>query len=484
MTTTPVRRHPLGFLEIAEKPSADALRSYYAERYFQSNQGNYRSAYGPDERAYIETKVAQRARIVDELRGGHVGSMLDVGCGEGFAMAQFQRGGWVVTGLDYSRAGVAAMNPQCLPALVTGDVETLLQQARDTGQTFDLIWLSNVLEHVRDPVGLMNQMHGLLSDGGVLVIVVPNDFSAVQRQLLARGHVTAEFWVAPPDHLSYFDATTLCSLGAATNYRCQRVIADFPIDWFLYHPGSNYVADRLAGPPAHRARIDLENLIANKPIEQVNTFYEAMASLGLGRQITAFFTATAALPQGYACLGQQQFSQQGYSIRSVEPGDIEDIRQWRNAQMAVLRQQREISPAEQVAYFEMQIWPTLAEPQPANLLVAYLLDGQLIGYGGLVHIAWDHRRAEVSFLLDPARTHDLAGYRNDFLNFLQLVKTMAFDDLQLQRLFTETYATRQHHISVLEAAGFRFEGRLDQHVVIDGKPVDSLFHGCLDSYAR
>ena len=186
----------------------------------------------------------------------------------------------------------------------------------------------------------------------------------------------------------------------------------------------------------------------------------------------------------YACLPRPHIARHNRAVRTIAPADIEPVRQWRNAQMAVLRQQHEISPAEQVAYFERQIWPTLADPQPHNLLVAYLLDGQLIGYGGLVHIAWDHRRAEVSFLLDPVRTHDLAGYRSDFLAFLQLMKTLAFDDLKLQRLFTETYATRQHHISVLEAADFRLEGRLRQHVRIDGQPVDSLIHGCLDSYAR
>lgn len=179
-------------------------------------------------------------------------------------------------------------------------------------------------------------------------------------------------------------------------------------------------------------------------------------------------------------------SYRGYKIRTVQPDDIECIRRWRNAQMVVLRQKREISTAEQLMYFEQQIWPSLDDPYPQNLLLAYFFNNQLIGYGGLVHIAWEHLRAEVSFLLDPARVNDpLCNYVDDFLAFLELIKTLAFDDLNLQRLFTETYSTRVNHIRVLEAADFILEGVLRRHVILDGRPVDSLIHGCLiNSYAR
>ena len=46
------------------------------------------------------------------------------------------------------------------------------------------------------------------------------------------------------------------------------------------------------------------------------------------------------------------------------------------------------------------IWPDMPSLQPKNLLLAYMEDDNLIGYGGLVHIAWEHLRAEVSFYND------------------------------------------------------------------------------------
>jgi len=191
------------------------------------------------------------------------------------------------------------------------------------------------------------------------------------------------------------------------------------------------------------------------------------------------------LEGAYACLTRLKVSYEGYSIRAVEVGDIESIRQWRNAQMEVLRQKDEISQEEQAAYYERYIWPTQADPQPKDILLAYLKKDQLIGYGGLVHIGWEHRRGEVSFLLDPVRTHDEDLYKKEFLVFLRLVKKLAFEGLKLQKIYTETFASRAYHIGVLEAAGFILEGRLRQHVIINGLAVDSLIHGCLrGTYAQ
>lgn len=164
----------------------------------------------------------------------------------------------------------------------------------------------------------------------------------------------------------------------------------------------------------------------------------------------------------------------------VQPQHIEAIRQWRNAQLSILRQSVPISPGQQAAYYAARVWPAMKQMQPADILLACLEDERLIGYGGLVHIAWEHRRAEVSFLLDPELARESDAYARYFGTFLDLMKALAFEDLGLGRIFTETYAMRTHHISVLEANGFRLEGRLRNHVIVDDRPMDALIHGCLD----
>lgn len=185
----------------------------------------------------------------------------------------------------------------------------------------------------------------------------------------------------------------------------------------------------------------------------------------------------------YLCLPRIRVERGPYAVSAVQPEQIEAIRQWRNAQMDLLRQAAPITPDQQARYFARHIWPGMEQERPRTVLVSYFLEDRHIGYGGLVHMAWEHLRAEVSFLLDPVRAGDPAGYRDDFLHFLALIKELAFDDLRLHRLFTETYAVRGHHISVLAESGFRSEGVMREHAFIGGKPVDSIIHGCLKTDA-
>ena len=89
----------------------------------------------------------------------------------------------------------------------------------------------------------------------------------------------------------------------------------------------------------------------------------------------------------------------------------------------------------------------MSETKPKNVLMSFLHNDQLIGYGGIVHISWQNLRAELSFLLDDKRCEDNEQYSKDFLTFLKLIKEMAFSDLGLHRLFTETFDKRKSHIS-------------------------------------
>lgn len=174
-----------------------------------------------------------------------------------------------------------------------------------------------------------------------------------------------------------------------------------------------------------------------------------------------------------------------YALRCIDDADIEPIRQWRNAQLSVLRQTAPIGPEEQERYFARAIWPQMAAEQPETILVAILRGGERIGYGGLVHCAWDHARAEVSVLFAPAIAADITAYRSALLGFFTLIDEIAFARLSFNRLTLETYAIRRFHIAVVEEAGYLREGRLREHVMVDGSPCDSLLHARLASdYAR
>lgn len=287
-----LKRHDLGYWEIADKPTTAELQAYYANKYYQEGKGSYALAYTEDELAYFKAKLEQRWYALKSLlsqKGSRAPMrVLDVGCGEGYALAFFRAKGCEVRGFDFSSAGVESKNPSCKDALVAGDVFSLLQQEISSGRKYDVVWLQNVLEHVLDPIDLLQSLRELVASDGVAVVTVPNDCSIVQRAALRHGHIDSAFWVLPPDHLSYFDADSLSAIASHTGWSCVQALGDFPVDWLLFHPGSNYVREKAQGQDAHRARVQIENLIHAQPIDASVEFWAAAGRLGIGRNITAY----------------------------------------------------------------------------------------------------------------------------------------------------------------------------------------------------
>ncbi len=296
-----LRLNEFGFYEIKHKPTLAALRDYYAQRYYQENLTTYQAAYPPEELEHIEGKLRLRHWVLEDLRRAHAatepksaplptsGSFLDIGCGEGWALAYFQRQGWEVLGLDFSSYSLEKFHPALRGRLRTGDLYEELQKLAAAGQQYEVLWLDNVLEHVLDPADLLRRCRALVKPDGVLVVDVPNDFSALQQHLLASGQIDRPFWVVLPDHLSYFNPAGLRNLAAATGWTTTKVIGDQPIDLNLLNPDTNYVMNREAGKAAHRARLEQDNfLLRTASLPAVAAYYEALAAVGLGRSIVAF----------------------------------------------------------------------------------------------------------------------------------------------------------------------------------------------------
>jgi len=170
-----------------------------------------------------------------------------------------------------------------------------------------------------------------------------------------------------------------------------------------------------------------------------------------------------------------------YEILPIRKEDILLIKEWRNKQISILRQNKFLTSYQQMKYYRTFIIPNFYKRKPEMILFSYLFKKKCIGYGGLVHIDWINKKVELSFLLEPSRLLDEKQYEIEFSIFIKFMKKITFEKLKFNKIYTETFdlSERKKHIEVLEKNGFKFEGRLRQNVYKNGKYIDSLTHGYL-----
>ena len=279
--------HPDGWRMAQPRPTPDELKAFYSNEYFQASHGTYAPDYSATEREHRDLIARTLLFAAQTARGDIQGGLfLEVGCGEGWLLAAAKAAGFEVGGLDFSDDGLRRFHPELLPSATFGDAFENLERLVETEAQFDVIAMEHVLEHVLDPERLLERLPRLIAPGGVCAITVPNDFSPLQLAARKAGHIDREFWFAPPQHLNYFEAKSLTALLGRLGYETRLAYASFPIDWFLMHPGSNYVADPTAGKPAHAARMAVDLMLADAGMPAYLALAQALFGCGAGRSLT------------------------------------------------------------------------------------------------------------------------------------------------------------------------------------------------------
>lgn len=287
-TVPQLSRHPLGFLQVSPLPSEEELEKYYRDQYFQApTVKTYARKYSQEELVLhqVACEVADHLFMIE--RPGGTRSVFDIGCGEGFFLKGMKSLGWNVSGTDYSSEGIANHNPELKGEMTFGPALEVIEQFRKSRRTFGLVNLGNILEHVLDPLQLLESVRPLLRADGLLRVVVPNDSSSFQSMLETLG-CAGRPWIHPPDHLSYFNFDCLPAVLASTGFETIRMLGDFPIELYLLNKHSNYDADKSRGPEAHLARVRTVHNVRSRGVENYVRWAEGLAAGATSRSCIAF----------------------------------------------------------------------------------------------------------------------------------------------------------------------------------------------------
>jgi len=172
-----------------------------------------------------------------------IGTLLDVGCGAGSLLLEARDAGWTCMGLELN--ALAGEHARSLGlSVLTGSLE---ERAADL-ETFDVITLSQVLEHLDSPTHAIASLTKLLKPGGVLIIESPNLFGLYPRILGARW-----YGFAFDQHLWHFTPPAMSMLARRADVRLEAVSAGgcldygLPIDycWITDLPGKVGLGDNL-----------------------------------------------------------------------------------------------------------------------------------------------------------------------------------------------------------------------------------------------
>jgi RimJ/RimL family protein N-acetyltransferase len=176
----------------------------------------------------------------------------------------------------------------------------------------------------------------------------------------------------------------------------------------------------------------------------------------------------------YKVLNKQVFSNGNYSIVPIRKEDRIDIMNWRNEQIYHLRQKKPLTFEDQEIYFDNVIEKLFNENQPNQILFSYLEKGECIGYGGLVHINWIDKNAEISFVMNTAL--EKMYFKFHWRSFLQLIEQVAFYELNFHKIYTFAFDLRPHLYNVLGENGYQNEASLKEQCFFNGKYIDVVIH--------
>jgi 2-polyprenyl-3-methyl-5-hydroxy-6-metoxy-1,4-benzoquinol methylase len=158
-----------------------------------------------------ERSFDARLQLIERYR--HPGTLLDLGCGPGTFSKVARARGWRTKGIDVN----AAMVERCRSLGL--DVECgVFPHPALADQRFDVVVMSDFLEHVADPAGVLAAAREALVPDGFAFITTP-DIGAVVARL------TGKRWLhlKPNEHIVYFDRRTIGALLERTGFRVEHL---------------------------------------------------------------------------------------------------------------------------------------------------------------------------------------------------------------------------------------------------------------------
>ena len=192
------------------QPSLENLGKYYESVDYISHTDSKRSLFEKCYHFIKSVALKNKLNLVNSLQPAK-GSILDIGAGTGDFLSVVKENGWNTIGVEPSEKAKAIAKRK--------GVSFVEETSELENNSFDVITMWHVLEHVPNLDNQIKELKRLLKPNGSLIIAVPNFKSFDAKQY-------GNFWAAydVPIHFWHFSKTAIKKLFAKEDMELVKVL--------------------------------------------------------------------------------------------------------------------------------------------------------------------------------------------------------------------------------------------------------------------
>ena len=212
-----------GLLYQTPRFTLDELRPIYADEYRKDTV----EVDGVPKAQYLEFARTKSRREFDWIAsrvGKGSGRVLEVGCATGQLLRYFKDAGWDPVGLEPTRAFADyGSRAHGIPIHATFLEDAALSPG------YDVVILSQVLEHLQDPCGMLVRAGALLAPGGRIYVSVPYSETYLPIRPARELFISTHFYAFSPASLANVAARAGFAVeakGADARYLCAMLRPD------------------------------------------------------------------------------------------------------------------------------------------------------------------------------------------------------------------------------------------------------------------
>ena len=151
-------------------------------------------------------------------------TVLDYGCGEAGCLFDFHSQGIKISGAEIS----SILVDNCQNAGLDVRQVTNPNEIPFENNAFDIVYLMQVFEHLRNPHVFMNELNRILKPGGFLFLAVPNS-NSIWRNIFGKNWVSGWF---VPFHLFHYNKKSISELANQHGFNVLESWSRTPESWF------------------------------------------------------------------------------------------------------------------------------------------------------------------------------------------------------------------------------------------------------------